>query len=122
MTIIRKCLFLFVLFSIVSTVSYGQNAALQQSENFFDEGDYRHLDASIMSINITDKMLIVAEKIVKLAIYVDDDGVVQNQTMLLDSTGKELTIYDFKIRDRVIVEGVEMSDHTIIASSIIKIQ
>ncbi|MFK5954622.1 MAG: hypothetical protein QM498_16335 [Desulfobacterium sp.] len=122
MTIIRKCLFLFVLFSLISTVSYGQNAALQQSEKVFDEGKYRHIDASIMSINIADKTMIIAERLVKIVTYMDEDGVTQHQTRLLDSTGKKLTLYDFKIRDRVVVEGVEMSDHTIISSSIIKTQ
>ena len=122
MTIIRKCLFLFVLLSLISTLSYGQNAELQKLKKIFDEGEYRHINATIMSINIVDKTMIVAEKFVKLVTYTDEDGITQYQTKLLDSTGKELTLYDFKIRDRVIVEGVETSDHTIISNGITKVQ
>lgn len=102
---------------LTSTFALGEERDLNK---IFGQGSYTRHNAKIMAIDTGENVMIIAEKTVKWLQYVDQNGVTQYQTQLLSSSGKELSITDFKIKDRVIVQGVKLPDGTIIASDITK--
>lgn len=102
---------------LTSTFALGEESDLSE---IFKQGSYARHNAKIMAIDVGENIMIIAEKTVKWLQYVDQNGVTQYQTQLLSASGKELSIADFKVKDRVIVQGVKLPDGTIVASDITK--
>jgi len=111
--LVSLCIFLY------GTVVFGQNNILnRQLDDFVQDGGGFVLNAGIMSVDVNHNMMIVAEKIIKLKVAVDEKGYRQYQTIFIDSSGKHISIGDFKPRMNVIVDGTELPNDTIIADRI----
>jgi len=108
--------FFFALF-LGSTV-FGQKDTLYHHSNHFEQEGNFVLDASVMSVDANQGILIVAEKTIKLRTDVDKEGYRYYKTIFIDSSGQRISIADFKPRMNVIVVGTELPDDTIMADQI----
>jgi len=111
-----------VMFLMSCSVVYSQNIARNDAHKIFNQGVYRKLNARIMSIDLASNVMIVAEKNIKLPTFSDKKGRTQYLTQFIGSSGQAMRPNDFKVRDRVIVEGVKLPDGSVVASSIKKVK
>lgn len=75
-------------------------------------------DARIMEIDLSNSLIIVAEKAIKVPTYIDQAGQTQYMVNLVNDNGNKLVISDFKIGDHVIVEGYKTSPDELTANSL----
>ena len=114
----KIAILVLLVFLFFGSVVFGQNDILNHhSKRFEQEGNFV-LDASVMSVDANHGIMIVAEKTIKLRTDVDKEGYRYYKTIFIDSSGKHVSIADFKPRMDVIVDGTELPDGTIMADQI----
>ena len=109
--------FVFILF--FNSVVLGQGPQGFQFEEAMTKGTHISIsNARIMQINIADNKMIIAEKELVLPIYRDKKGHIHYQTQFRGVDAKKIAIGDFKLGDRVNVDGVWLPRGIFVANSI----
>ncbi|MBU0484835.1 MAG: hypothetical protein KKB30_10020 [Proteobacteria bacterium] len=89
--------------------------------SFAEENDSFELNATIMKIDLGNKMMVVAEKDIHLLIK-NVKGKMHWQTIFRDAKGNTISPNTLKLRDRVLVQIEEESSGKLIALEVQKVK